>query len=164
MIRPLIPILVSFIGGILLQYTLRTSQSEALTYSLPGLILFYSLLFSLTYLSYRRHYIRLTTLLLAILAIITGMTRYAVSNYVPIHHISHLVKNELVTIEGFLYQPLEYPGQKRYVYIQTTWVEKKSQRYRTTGKIRITLTKAAGPLSSLKLFPHGDTIRARFRV
>lgn len=164
MTRPLIPILVGFIGGILLQYTLRTSQSGALTYSLPGLILLYSLLFSLAYLTYRRQYIRLTTLLLAILAIIIGMTRYAASNYVPIDHISHLVKNELVTIEGFLYQPLEYLGQKRYVYIHTTWVEKNSQRYRTTGKIRITLTQASRTLSRPKRLSYGDTIRARLHL
>ncbi len=163
--RPLYPLLFAFIGGILLAYWGNTGDLSSVTpIFIPTVLLLYGMGLGAGYYCYRKQHPLLTTVLLLILAIISGMTRYVVSNDIPLQHISHLVEHELVTIEGFLYRPPESTGFKRYLYVETTSVEKGATRYRTTGKIRITLTKPFRPPAPGKQFEYGDTIRARLSL
>ena len=151
--------------GILLAYSGHTfGPSSFIALSIPSLLLLYGVGLGAGYYCYRKHYSLLTTLWLLILALMSGMARYTVSNHVPLHHISHLVENEVVTIEGFLYQPPESIDTRRYLYVETTSVEKGDTRYRTTGKIRITLTKPRMSHNPVKQFAYGDTIRARLHL
>ncbi|PIE32132.1 hypothetical protein CSA56_16105 [candidate division KSB3 bacterium] len=165
MIRPLHPLLSAFIGGILLaSWGNAQASSTFILISIPILVLVYGVGLGSAYLCYRAHYALLTTCLLVFLGFASGMIRYAVSNHVPLHHISYLVDNEVVTIEGWLYRSPEFVGTRRYLYVKTTSVEKRNTRYHTTGKIRITLTKAQSSPKSIKQLVYGSSIRARLHL
>lgn len=160
MARPLLPILWGFIGGILLTHYWNFSESRFPT----SLFLVYCLLCLICGECYLRKRDRLTSFVFCMLAIAIGITRYAISTHLPVDHIAHVVEDERVTIEGFLYKPPESMGKKRYLYVQTTWLEKNASRYRTTGNVRITLTGNSLIDSGTKTFSYGDTIRTRLRL
>ncbi len=164
MIRPLFPIFACFLGGMLLEHALRIHELPFYDISLSVWLLLYGVFFLLAYTGYRTQQARLTTLLVLLLAFLTGATRYAASNQIPDHHIANLVDDDLVTVEGCLYRPVESVRTLRYVYVQTSWLEKGSQRYRVTGKIRIMLTRPAWIQPEIKPLCYGDTIRARLRL
>ncbi len=159
MSRPLLPILWGYIGGILLEHYCNYSKWQSLTH----LLLIYGLLGVVCWGCYLRSE-RLTSWIFLVFAVMIGITRYAMSTHLPIDHIAHIVEDERVSIEGFLYKPPEYIEKKRIFYVKTTWVEKNNHRYRTTGNIRITLTGTSFGNSGTKKFSYGDTIRARLRL
>ena len=164
MSRPLLPIFWGFISGIVLEHILKNSSAWISSYSLPDLLLVYGALGGLCYGAYLFKYHHITTLLLLLLAVLTGMSRYAVSTHLSVDHISHFIENERVTIEGFLYKPPQEIGTKRYLDVETAWLEKENLRYRTHGKIRIILTGKSFSNSGTKQFAYGDTVRVRLRL
>lgn len=164
MIRPLFPVLFGVISGILSEYYLGIIAQWFTPRVSLSLVAVYSLLWLLWYGCYRRNFPRLSTSLLVILAMLFGMIRYAESLSIPPHHIAYLAENTRVTIEGWVYKPTERFGKMRYVYIETTWVERGAVRFRTCGKIRMTLTGDKFSDSGTKTFAYGDTIRTRLML
>jgi competence protein ComEC len=170
--RPLLPILASVIGGILIEQ--RWQLIEHLT--LPGLplppylfALLVAALFGVVwYLGYRRAHLRFASLILLLLTMVVGMMRYAATTHLPTHHIARLVHDEVVTIEGFLYRPPERVtgryGRRRYLYVRATALEQGAWRYRVCGNLRLTLTTAASPRATTKTFAYGDQLRMRLRL
>jgi competence protein ComEC len=177
MTRPLHPVLWGLISGILLEYYLRIAEHlggrrfESGVHLLTLFVLYFALL-SIWYILYRFNYSRCATFFLLIVMVVTGITRYAATNHLPIHHISRFVKDERVTIEGFLDKPPETArnfspnesGKKRYLYVETTWLEQGAFRHRVCGKVRITLSGSLFPHLETKTFTYGDTIRTRLRL
>jgi competence protein ComEC len=176
MTRPLLPVLCGLISGILLEHYWSLAEQIGGHHVGSGvhLTLFvgYFTLLGIWYLCYRLNSSRLTMGVLLMLAVVTGMTRYVATNHVPVHHISRLVQDERVTIEGFLYKPPEIgiplspveSGRTRYLYVETTWLEQGVWRYRVCGKIRITLGDSLYPKAETKQFAYGDTIRTRIHL
>jgi competence protein ComEC len=172
MTRPLIPLLFGFICGVLLEYQWSiVGDIDRDSFGSSGhltLLALYGALLGIWYVFYRCHYARFSTVLLLVIAIVIGMTRYAITMYVPVHHISHFVEDERVTIEGVLYKPPEKGvtkfGKRQYFYVETMWLEQGFSRYQVCGKIQITLTSPSFIRIETKTFAYGDTIRARLRL
>lgn len=164
MIYPLIPILAGFISGVLLQHLCSHTWQAFPVYAPALLLLLYSLAGIAGYGAYRLKLTRLTTVLLVWLALLTGMSRYAISRYLPEDHISRFVDDEVVTIEGVLDTPVRQIGKRRYLELRVNWLEKNAFRYRTTGKIRITILELSSANAAPKSFLYGDVIRARLRL
>jgi competence protein ComEC len=176
MTRPLLPILFGFISGILVEYHWSLIERMDGRHFGNGahltLIGVYAVLLCIWYVLYRLNYSRLSTYWLLLIAIVIGMTRYAAHMHTPVHHISHFVENERVTIEGFLYKPPESGvsffqnrfRENHYLYVETIWIEQGELRYRVCGKVLITLMGPRFPHSKKKPFSYGDTIRTRLRL
>lgn len=174
--RPLLPVLFCFISGILVEHywSLVKRIDEYFFQSGDHFVLavFYGVLVCVWYGFYRFGYSRLSTFFLLFIAVTVGMTRYAITLHNPIHHISNFVKDERATIEGIVYKPTESVvgffqntfSKRRYLYVETTWLEQKGRRYRVCGKVRITLGDVSVPHSKPKTFSYGDIIRTRLQL
>lgn len=150
--------------GILLQHTCTQAHAVFPEYAPALLTLIYGGIGILSYGTYRLKYTQFTTGLLVLLALLTGMSRYAVSRYLPEYHISHLVNDELVTIQGVLDKPVRQIGRRRYLEVRVNTVEKNTVLYHTAGKIRITILEEPLPDDEPKPFLYGDVITTRLRL
>ena len=163
MTRPLLSLAGAFICGILTEYARYRMCSESTLVSW-WLLLAYGISWSLAYLCHRFHKLPLASGGLLVTAFFAGMLRYSVSTDLPAHHISHWITNEIVTIEGVLYRPPEDTGPGRNLYLETQYFEKSASRFRTTGKILITLTTPLPDGFPEKQLTYGTRIRARLRL
>ena len=158
MTRPLIPVLLAFLGGVWIE-SLRAAplfpDSAALVLTSYGILLIAA------FAAHVAGSARMTTLALLALAFMTGVTRYAASIAVPRHHISRLMSDGIATIEGYLAAPPESFGRRKILCLDATAVETAGQRYGATGRIRITLTEGTPRGFSEKPLAYGDLIRAR---
>ncbi|GAK56915.1 putative metallo-beta-lactamase superfamily [Candidatus Vecturithrix granuli] len=151
--------------GIYLDHLCTRMLAEWAECVFPFVTILYALVGILCYLSYRFKCHKLTTGVLILLALLTGISRSALSRSLPDHHIVHLVHHDdLVTVEGFLDKPIRQIGKRRYLDVWVNWVEKEAFRYPTEGRIRITLTGASLPDSGSKKLLYGQAIRTRLRL
>ncbi len=164
MARPLIPVVLALILGVWIESWRSAAFSSLFPSSALPVFAAYALLLIGASFAHLRRRDHAATACLLLLAFLTGMTRYAVVMRLPAHHLARLVDDEIVTIEGFLYQPPEMIGYNRRLYVETTIVEKDGQRYVATGRARITLTDESLPNTGRKRLTYGDMLRARLRL
>ena len=164
MTRPLIPLLICFITGLLLGSVFQNSFPWISPIVLPVCTIAFGFFSVLCYASYRLHSRRLSTIFFLLLAILTGCTRSLITNSISEDHISKLVSDELVTIEGYVDQPVELLGIRRHVYLSVNWVEKGRKRYKSRGRIRLTLSKPSWLYKGLPPLMYGDAIRVRVQL
>ncbi|PID56349.1 hypothetical protein CSB45_11745 [candidate division KSB3 bacterium] len=162
MIRPLIPFLSCFVGGILFGSALHKIFSPALLpIFLPLLTLTFGCCLAVCYTCFRLGFRRVSSALFLLIAFLTGSTRFLTANSIADDHIINLVSNELVTVAGYVDRPVEFSGFRRYVYLRVNWVEKGRKRYAVSGRIRISLSKPFWLSTSLPQIMYGDMLRAR---
>ncbi len=164
MTRPLIPLLICFVTGIVIGSAAQTSFPWLLPIFLPVLTIAFGLFGILGYCCYRFQYQRLSAMLFLLLAFLAGSTRYLIANDVSDDHISRLVSDELVGIEGYVDRPVENLGIRRHVHLSVNWVEKGRQRYRSRGRIRLTLSKPSWFYRDLPPLSYGDMVRVRVHL
>ena len=164
MTRPLIPLLICFVSGILLASAVLNASPWLAPVFLPVLTLAFVLCGMLWYLLYRLGWRRSSSAVLLLLALLTGTTRYFTSNSLSDDHISKLVSDELVTVEGYVDRPVEFLGIRRHVYLRVNWIEKDRRRYKSCGGIRITLSKPSWLSKGRPPLIYGDTLRARVHL
>ena len=175
--RPLLLILPGILGGVLLETRLQPlsrllCRPDAHLIFPLALLGIYGGLLGLWGLFYRLRRPQPATCALCLLAVVTGMSRYAVARYLPPDHIVHLVDNNVVTLEGVLYRPVEISSGRSYnstvpnqfLYVAVTRIELDGIGYRVRGKIRITLAGSELLRDEKKSLTYGDTIRTRLRL
>lgn len=174
--RPLIPVLLGYLSGILLEsqgnLVARLNGFSSRNSWVFSFTLGYAVLLCLWGLLARFNAPRLATGCLVLLSVVIGITRYASHTSVPDHHIAQFVTDDVVTVEGMLYKPPESSGTvlydsvepNRYLYVSLTWLEQGAFRYRVCGNIRITLVGSPLLHSERKSFVYGDIIRTRLRL
>lgn len=175
--HPLIPILIALISGMWIESSVgivaRLLTTAAQNMRLPvGILAIYLLLFLLWTTLYHRRYLKLATIMLIALTMMIGMTRYAQHRHLPQYHIAHFITDEVVTVGGVLYRPVESDGDiwynnaapNKYLYVNVNWFEHEGIRYTGSGKIRITLVDTGLLRSERKSFDYGDVIKTRLRL
>lgn len=175
MIRPLIPILLGFVSGLLLEaqwHVLANLSTSFPKSSIPLVGMLSGLLLLLWAGCYRLHKARLATLILILLSVFVGLSRYAIDLVLPTNHIANFVTDERVTIEGVLYKPVEISAPSRfaqlppnrYLYVRATWLEQGATRYQVCGNLRLTIRGSWLLAAENKTFTYGETIRTRLRL
>jgi competence protein ComEC len=175
--RPLWLVLPAICGGVWLE---SLTQSLTRLLALPdaprsflvAIIASYVGLLGVWGLCYRRRCLRAATCALCVLTVLIGMSRYALARYLPPHHIAHLIEDDVATIEGWLYRPVEVSSgaygrrsiPNEFLYVAVTWFEHNGRRSRVQGKIRITLLGSDLLQAEKKSLVYGDTIRTRLRL
>ena len=175
--RPLLLILPGILGGVLLEtrlHLLSRLLSRPDAHRIFPFVLFgiYIGLLGLWGLFYRLRRQQPATCMLCLLAVVTGMSRYAIARYLPPDHITRLVDNDVVTLEGVLYRPVEISSGRSYnnavpnefLYVAVTRLERDGIGYRVRGNIRITLAGSELLREEKKSFSYGDIIRTRLRL
>ena len=158
MTRPLLPVLIAFLLGVWIE----SLRAAPLFPNAAALVLTsYGVLLTLALAAHIADSARAATLALIAAAFMIGVTRYAITDALPRHHISRLFRGGIATIEGYLCKPPEAFGKRKMLYIETAAIETAGQRYETTGRIRITLTEGTPPGFPEKPLEYGDVIRAR---
>jgi competence protein ComEC len=147
MYRPLIPILLSYLSGLLICYYLPIPQFILL----PGIFL--SLIFFIHTIITRAH--RLSLILAIILFALIGILylKGILSPHLSPNHITHYVTGEKVVLEGVLYKPPELFPDKTRLYLQTEKIIEHKKIIIIKGRLLLTIKE------KLYAFNYGDRVR-----
>ena len=147
MYRPLIPLLVSYLSGLLIGSYLPIPQFILL----PGI--FVSLIFLIYTTIVRAH--RSSLILVIILFALIGILnlRGILSPHLSPNHITHYVTGKKVVLEGVIYKPPELFPDKTRLYLQAEKIIEHNKITIINGKLLLTIQE------KLYAFNYGDRVR-----
>jgi competence protein ComEC len=150
--RPLIPILLSYLTGLVTGYYITIPQ----TILIPLISLL--LLFFIITIAIKK--IQLSFLLPIIIFNLLGILflNSSLFPHLPLNHITHYVKEEKIILEGILYKPPELSLDKTKLYILSERIAEKNKIVPINGKLLLTVK---GELEQLN---YGDRLRFSARI
>lgn len=150
--RPLIPILLSYLSGLIAGYYTTIPRSILLS-SLLALLLLFIIIIALKKKSLP---LFLSIIIFNLLGIL--FLNSSLSPQLPPNHIENYLSEEKIVLEGVLYKPPEPSLGKTRLYLLTEKIVKSDKLIPINGKLLLTVKEL------LKDFNYGDRVRFNSRI